>query len=379
MKNRILLGLLGTLLFSPMVLANTSNERSLDIKSNLFAQFGYYSQSHDQPFTIPGILTSSAAAHQEQGMQLMHGEFALLAFWPETVAGKMVIGSHHGENIELEELWLQPHIGQDWTLRIGRQLSAIGLYNSVHEHDWRFIDASLAEQAFLAGQYHDDSVHLTYARGTHDVTAWVGRGNGYPSHAETNNAAPAALGLSYQWQPFLHQHSWRVVASLAHFEATQRGAQTEGAHSHNDPLSTIIFDGTTTLYSFGAQWQWQHFGIEAQWMGQNIDAHLIDSQQIQTELEAFQSGFSSQVFWETETLELALRVDTLISRNQISKESREFRQWLDAEGQRPQRMSAVLNWQFAPNQTLRLQSNYEQITPISQRAFWLVYQGNLNW
>ncbi|EJK2116060.1 hypothetical protein NK428_002980 [Vibrio navarrensis] len=368
-----------SLLSSHIAYANPSHEANIEVKSNLFAQLGYYHQSRDQQFAIPGILTSADAAHQEQGVQLMHGELGLLAIWPQVLAGKIILGSHHGENVEVEELWLQPHLEQNWTLRLGRQLSPIGLYNDVHEHDWRFVDASLPQQAFLANQYQDDSIKLTYANGMHDLTAWVGRGNGYPAQADASESTPAALGLSYQWQGFKQAHSWRVVGSLAHFDATQRGAQTNQGHSHTTTSSAIVFDGTTTLVALGAQWQWQQFGIEAQWMGQQIDAHLSDSQQMQTDLDAFQYGVSSQIVWQREALELALRYDALISDNQVSRESSEFSQSLNADGLRPQRLSAVLNWHFAPAQTLRLQGNYEEITHLSQNAFWLVYQGNLNW
>ena len=129
--------------------AQTDWLNEVDIQSNLFAQVGYYQTDRETAYSIPGVVTDAKAFHYEEGLQLMHGELGFLASLDNALAAKLIIGSHHGESIELEELWLQPHLHQDWTLRIGRQLSPIGLYNGVHEHDWRFLDASLTQQAFL--------------------------------------------------------------------------------------------------------------------------------------------------------------------------------------------------------------------------------------
>lgn len=368
------------LIISPLTFASEAGLKDVKVKTNLFAQLGYYSQSADDDFSIPGILTSSDAVHQEQGLQFMHGELGMLAIKDNVLAGKIILGSHHGDRVEIEELWLQPYIGNDWTLRIGRQLSPIGLYNGVHEHDWRFVDASLAQQAFLASQYQDDSVQLTYAYGMHDVTAWVGRGDNFPAQSDEENSTPAAYGMTYQWQYFTAQHTWRLVGSVARFDASQRGAEQEQGHSHgNHTTSDIVFDGDTTLLSFGAQWQWQSLAAEVEWMGQQVNADLADTQQIQSELEAFQYGLSSQLYWQQDSLELALRYDYLLSDNEVSNNNSSFNQALDADGLRPQRFSAVVNWLITPEQVLRLQGNYEDINAESQTAFWLIYQANMNW
>lgn len=350
------------------------------VDANLFGQFGYYTQSTDQGYAVPGVITAPDAVHHDEGIEFMHVELGMLVVLDQLLAGKIILGSHHGDSVEIEELWFQPHIGDYWTLRIGRQLSPIGLYNAVHEHDWRFVDASLSQQAFLANQYQDDSLQLAYANGLHDVTAWIGKGDEFPAKREKGSAAPDAFGVTYQWQGFYDDHTWRFVSSLAYFDATNRSEDNTHNHTHTSVTDNkLIFDGDTSLITIGAQWQWHDLGIEAEWMGQNINAELIDSQQIKTDLDAFQYGLSTQVAWQTDLFEFAIRYDILLSDNDVSYDNSEFRNVLDAQGLSPQRISAVANWPFSTGQLLRFQVNYEDVMVKEQTAFWLIYQGNLNW
>ena len=49
-----------------------------------------------------------------------------------------------------------------WTLKGGRFLSSIGYLNSQHAHAWDFVDAPLAYQAFLGGQYANDGLQVKW-------------------------------------------------------------------------------------------------------------------------------------------------------------------------------------------------------------------------
>ncbi|MEF1172655.1 hypothetical protein [Vibrio sinaloensis] len=367
--------------FSSVASANSiePNWQQVNLQSNLFAQFGYYQTSREEPYSVPGVITDAHVSHHEQGLQLMHGELGLLASLDQILAAKLVVGSHHGEAIEIEELWLQPYLHQNWTLRIGRQLSPIGLYNATHEHDWSFLDPTLAQQAFLANQYQDDSVHVTYATNRQDLTLWLGRGDQFPAQADS--ASPAAFGALYQWYQLRSQYQLTLVASAAQFTAQQRSNQQDDGHSHQHTSQTspMTFTGDTQLVSLSSQLKWQQLTWDVEWMGQRLDANLVDSQQINTELSAFQQGLSSQLRWQNDQLELGLRYDWLHTDNRVTNTSRDFEQALDAKGLTPQRYSAVVNWRFAPMQLLRLQANYEQIDEQNQTTFWLVYQGNLTW
>ena len=128
--NKAITASFGMLMFTASVHAETGtvdnmNLSEVNVQTNVFAQFGYYQTDRDSAYTIPGVLTDTNAFHYEEGLQFMHGELGFLASLGQVLATKIVIGSHHGETVELEELWLQPYLHQDWTLRLGRQLSEI--------------------------------------------------------------------------------------------------------------------------------------------------------------------------------------------------------------------------------------------------------------
>ena len=353
--------------------------QSTNLQPTVFAQFGYYQTAHEAPSSIPGVIADTHRSHHKQGLQFMHGELGLLASAENVLAAKLVLGSHHGEAIEIEELWLQPYLHDNWTIRIGRQLSPIGLYNAAHEHDWFFLDTTLAQQAFLSNQYRDDSVSLTYATNQQDLTLWLGRGDQFPAQADS--ASPAALGAHYQWHQLRSSYQLTLVASAALFRAEQRTRQPDDGHNHGHAqLSTpLTFDGDTQLVSLSSQLKWQEMRWDIELMAQRLDASLLDSQQIATDLDARQQGVSSQLQWQTDQLALGVRYDWLHTDNRVTQTSRDYEQILNANGRTPRRYSAVANWQVAPFQQLRLQVNYEQMDEQTQTAFWLVYQGNLTW
>jgi len=350
-----------------------------DFNGSIFAQFGYYQESREVgSWSIPGIITSDDTAHNEQGLQLMHGEVAFTASIESMLVGHLILGSHHGEAASVEELWLQPDIGVHWQLRVGRQLMDIGLYNATHDHDWIFIDGNLSQQAFLANQYSDDSIQLRWYDETQQFTTWVGRGNSYPASVDESSSSPHAYGIAYEWQWFGEQNSILVKSSFSYFDAYQRGSIETSTHSHTD-TNSLNLTGNTNLVSLAAQWQWLNLGWDIEWMDQRIDADLTDSQQLKTKLNAITQGINSQWYWQWQDVQLALRYDLLITDNQVTKTNAEFEQVLDSKGHNPQRLSAVINWSIDNNQLLRFQGSYDQTQAEAEQAFWLIYQGNLYW
>ena len=375
---------LSTSLLSPLVMAHDGHIHAnddLSWKGSLFAQIGYFDSSNStQNTAIPGVLLGSEAHHHEKGLQLMHGELALTVKAESMLTGNIIIGSHHGESLDIEELWLQPDITESIKLRLGTQLSDIGLYNAYHDHDWVFMDANLSQQAFLAGQYRDDSLHFSWLGNNQTIATWVGRGSAYPASTQTDSSSPHAYGASYQWHWNSDTISGRIKTSFAHFKASQRGNDNNGGHNHSHGnIPTISFTGNTNLITLGSQWQWKSLGWDIEWMTQNIDAEITDAQQIKAKLDATQQGISSQAYWNWDKLQIALRYDTLITNNKVTKKSTDFEQALNSQGHNPERISLAFNWRFQENQQIRLQGNYDKTQQEEEQQFWLVYQGTLNY
>ncbi|MDN3683578.1 hypothetical protein QW180_02995 [Vibrio sinaloensis] len=77
--------------FSSVASANSiePNWQQVNLQSNLFAQFGYYQTSREEPYSIPGVITDAHVSHHEQGLQLMHGELGLLASLDQIFSGQI--------------------------------------------------------------------------------------------------------------------------------------------------------------------------------------------------------------------------------------------------------------------------------------------------
>lgn len=379
-KRSLFILLFTPLLFITLTIPAQGNERTLDWGARIFAQAGHYQQSSPvESWAIPGFIISNESMPHEQGIQLFHGEVALFATLEKTLSANVIIGSHGAESPEIEELWLQPWLADDWQLRIGRQLTQIGLYNGTHDHEWRFIDATLSQHVFLGGQYSDDALAVSYTFDAFLFSGWVGRGNSFPASVDSNSATPNAYGIASQWLWLGENSSFLINSSLSHFTATDRNNSNSNSDHHALSSADIVMTGKSNLLIFGAEWQFYEGGWQVEWMGSQVDGALVDPLQLQADLSARYHGLSSEWFWQWADFETALRYEWLRSDSQLNATSQDFESVLDSKGHNPQRFSAVVNWGFTDHQLLRLQANYEQLSTQDETAFWVVYQGELTW
>ncbi|PKF60597.1 hypothetical protein CW745_13780 [Psychromonas sp. psych-6C06] len=353
-------------------------QESTDWQASIFAQFGYFQQSTEQQsWQIPGFITGGESQPHDSGVQLFHGELALWGNIEEVLSGNIIIGSHGLESPEIEELWLQPWLGQQWQIRFGRQLANIGLYNAIHDHEWRFIDATLSQTVFLGGQYTDDAVSVNYNMGDLELFTWIGRGANFPSSVNPDSAKPNAYGLGWQWLWLGTESSFLLNNSLSQFNATER--DNSNSDHHNADQVNLSLSGETTLLTLGAEWQYLQGGWQVESMIADVEGGVVDSLQLQADISARYYGISSEWYWQWNVVETAIRYDWLNSHNKLSINSNDFAQVLNSRGHNPSRLSAVVNWSFAKYQMLRLQANFEQLSEESETAFWMVYQGKLSW
>jgi hypothetical protein len=80
--------------------------------------------------------------------------------------------------------------------KFGRFLSGLGYLNEQHAHAWDFVDAPLAYQAFLGGQYANDGLQVKWIAPLEhfvELGAEVGNGDAFPGNARSRN------GLGRAW------------------------------------------------------------------------------------------------------------------------------------------------------------------------------------
>jgi hypothetical protein len=100
--------------------------------------------------------------------------------------------------------------------KFGRFFSGVGYMNEQHQHVWDFIDAPLAYQAFLGGQYANDGVQLKWiAPIDHfvELGAEAGSGDGFPGAPRNSNGIGSYALYAHTGDDVGESHSWRAGLS----------------------------------------------------------------------------------------------------------------------------------------------------------------------
>ena len=137
-------------------------------------------------------------------------------------------------------------------LKGGRFLSGIGYLNSQHAHAWDFVDAPLAYQAFLGGQYKQDGLQAKWLAPTDtfvELAAEIGNGGSFPGTARDKNGINAASVSAHVGGDFGTSSSWRAGLSWLHTRA-------EGREQTELDGSDYSFSGRSNLWIADAIYKW---------------------------------------------------------------------------------------------------------------------------
>ena len=115
-------------------------------------------------------------------------------------AGQRVAAQHFDGAVAVQAA---PQLGAEQTralasglnVRAGRFLSSVGYLNNQHAHTWDFLDAPLAYQAFLGGQFRPDGLQAKWLAPTDtlvELGVEIGSGTGFPGNDRNKNGFSAA-------------------------------------------------------------------------------------------------------------------------------------------------------------------------------------------
>jgi hypothetical protein len=192
-----------------------------------------------------------------RGFSLGESELGLSANVDPWFSGFAAVSLHPDNSVSLEEAYVQTtSLGNGLTLRAGRSFSSIGYLNSQHAHVWDFVNAPLAYQAFLGGQFADDGVQLAWLAPTDllvEVRGELGRGRPYPgSGVSANGAGAAALSLHVGGDAG-ENSSWRAGFGVLNAKASgQRIASLDPGFAQR----IDAFNGSTRVWVADAVWKW---------------------------------------------------------------------------------------------------------------------------
>lgn len=208
----------------------------------LDGKFGL-TQRDPKTFAIAGF-PKDETMHPERGFFLGESELNANANVDDLFFGNLTASLEERDgnvDVSLEEAFIQT-LAMPYGLQVtaGRFFSAIGYLNAVHAHADDFADRPLAYQAFLADQYGDDGLRLTWLAPTPFFLQFGAegfRGTSYPAQGARHNGVGAKTVFTKVGGDIGEDVSWQ--GGLSYFWG--------GASSRETGDLPDVFKGSTEL------------------------------------------------------------------------------------------------------------------------------------
>lgn len=272
-------------------------------------------------FAAPPGADLSAAP---RGFSLGESELGLAANVDPWVSGVATFAIEPNDTIGVENAFVQTtSLGRGLTIKAGRFFSGIGYLNEQHAHTWDFVDAPLAYQAFLGGQFADDGVQARWLAPTDtflEVGAELGRGRAFPGSNSSTNGAGATTLYAHVGGDIGDSTSWRAGLSL--LNAKPAGLQLAAL----DPLGTTVasgaFSGRNRLAVADFVWKWAphgnaintNFKLQGEYLRSTRDGTFAAAGGAVAPIDTAQSGWYLQgVYQFVRSWRVGLRTERLDS------------------------------------------------------------------
>lgn len=183
-------------------------------------------------FAIAGFAPGGEAGPGRRGFSLGESELALYANVDDKFAGNLIVSLSPENTVSVEEaygIWTAAPYGL--APKFGRFFSGIGYQNEQHQHVWDFIDAPLAYQAFLGGQYATDGIQVKWVAPIDhffEIGAEAGNGDAFPGSARDKNGSGAGAIYAHTGGDIGASHNWRAGLSYLRTRADEADARRLG-------------------------------------------------------------------------------------------------------------------------------------------------------
>jgi hypothetical protein len=218
---------------APSALGATSSVSAFNPAVSVVLQGRYANLSRDpSSFAIAGFAPGGDIGPGRRGFSLAESEIALYANVDDKFAGNLIVSLSPENTVSVEEaygLWIGAPLGL--APKFGRFFSGIGYLNEQHQHAWDFIDAPLAYQAFLGGQYGQDGVQVKWVAPIDhfvELGAEAGNGDRFPGGPRDKNGSGAGALFAHTGGDVGTSHSWRAGVSYLQTRAHDADAQRLG-------------------------------------------------------------------------------------------------------------------------------------------------------
>jgi hypothetical protein len=221
---------------------------------------GRYANLSKDPssFAIAGFAPSGGEAGPgRRGFSLSESELMFTANVDHKFAGTLIAALAPDNTISVEEAYgLFTAAPYGLAPKFGRFFSGIGYMNEQHQHAWDFIDAPLAYQAFLGGQYANDGVQLKWIAPLEHYVEFggeVGNGSNFPGTPRNKNGVGSGAAYVHTGGDIGTSHSWRAGLSYLHTRAQQRDYDIVNYAGDSLP---VTFSGKSNLAIADFVWKW---------------------------------------------------------------------------------------------------------------------------
>jgi len=220
---------------------------------------GSYANLSQDPskYAIHGFAPSGEIGPGRRGFSLGESEIAISASVDHLFAGNLIVSLTPENTVSVEEAY-GLFTAAPWGLapKFGRFFSGLGYMNEQHQHVWDFIDAPLAYQAFVGGQYANDGLQVKWVAPTEqflELGAEIGNGSSFPGNDRNKNGVGSGVVYAHTGGDIGTSHSWRAGLSYLQTRASDRSyAQRDLAG--ND--AQVAFSGTSQLAVADFVWKY---------------------------------------------------------------------------------------------------------------------------
>jgi len=324
----------------------------------------------------------------QRGFSLGESELTLSANIDPWLYGSITLAVSPEDTIAAEEAYVQTTaLPGGLKVKAGRFFGGLGYLNEQHAHTWDFVDAPLAYQAFLGGQYRQEGVQAKWLLPTDqfiELGAELGNGASFPgSHRNRNSAGSVAL-FAHTGGDVGLSHNWRAGVSWLRTQAADRNWDTTDSL---DQTVTNAFTGQSKMWVLDGVWKWAPNGnakvtnlkLQGEYFRRTETGEVVyDTTGVATpgDYRSAQSGWYLQGIYQFTTgWRVGLRHDRLDS-GTVDYTSNAAS--LSTSSYKPQRDSVMLDWSPSEFSRWRLQlSNDRAREGVTDRQLFLQYQVNL--
>jgi hypothetical protein len=221
-------------------------------------QGSYANLSRDpSKFAISGFAPGGDIGPGRRGFSLGESELAISANVDHLFAGNLIVSLTPENTVSVEEAYgIYTAAPYGLVPKLGRFFSGLGYMNEQHQHAWDFVDAPLAYQAFLGGQYANDGLQVKWVAPTDqflELGAEAGNGDNFPGSVRNKNGAGSAVIYAHTGGDIGFSQSWRAGLSYLQTRAQDRQyAQLDLAG--ND--AQVAFNGTSHVAIADFVWKY---------------------------------------------------------------------------------------------------------------------------